>query len=163
MTTDFRELYKNRNDDQLLRLAKEKNLLQDAARHALESEIEERGLGDGALVELETQERAQTMRDQELATVYKEERSNWFMGILGSCGIFGASAILAVLTADYLLKPPSDAVRLLTVTSLRIAIVLGLLASGPRWMTIKRTLVSAAIFSISLFGWIFWSAYTRHL
>jgi hypothetical protein len=159
MTTDFAETYRRKSSDELLRLVSEKNSLQDAARRALDAEMEKRGLGEGAAARFEKQEHEETERAAEYANADRQVRRKWFWNLLRCLGIFGAAAILTIVMAEYVLKLPSEAVRLLTLMSLKLALALAVLASafGSRWLTIKRTVIAAAIFSVVLFAWIVWT------
>lgn len=162
MTTDFSETYRRKRSDELLRLVREKDSLQEAARRALDAEMEKRGLGEGAAACFEKQEHEENERAAELAVeltnVHRQMRRNRVGNLVQCILIFGTAAFLTVVIAGYILKPPSEAARLLTLMSLKIAFALALLANafGSRWLTFKRMVISAAIFSVSLFGWIVW-------
>ncbi len=166
MTTDFSETYRHKSSDELLRLAREKDSLQEAARQAFDAEMEKRGLGEVAAAHFEKQEHEENERAAKFATVQKQTQDNWMGNVVKRVLIFGTSAVLTVVIADYILKPPSEAVRLLTEMSLKAALALAFLANlvPSRWLTFKRIVISAVIFSFSLFGLIVWFATTarRH-
>ena len=52
MNTDFRDVYSEKNDDELLRLAVKRNLLPEQARYALDAEMRSRGFLQSELAQL---------------------------------------------------------------------------------------------------------------
>ena len=166
MTTDFSETYRHKSSDELLRLAREKDSLQDSARQALDAEMKKRGLGEAAAARFEEQEHEENERAAQSTIVQKQTKGNWMGSLVIRFLVFGGSGTLTVVIADYILKPPSEAVRLLTKMSLDAALALAVLAGvlPSRWITFKRIVVSAVIFSFALFGFMVWSVATarRH-
>lgn len=164
MTTDFSKTYRHKSSDELLRLAREKDSLQEEARQALDAEMEKRGLGEVAAARFEKQEHEENERAAKSAIVQKQTQGNWMGNVVKRVLIFGTSAFLTVAIADYIFKLPSEALRPLIEMSLNAALALAFLAGvvPSRWITFKRIIVSAVIFSFALFGFIVWSAATAH-
>ena len=75
MTSDFRETYREKSDDELLRLAMKRNSLQKRAKYAFDAEMWSRGFVQSDLADLET------------ASVHAEKR-NWLSRLSGVLGIF---------------------------------------------------------------------------
>ena len=156
MATDFAETYGRKSNDELLRLVGEKDSLQETARHALDCELNKRGLGEGDVADLEKREKEESRNVADQVIIKQATRGNW-LGTLVTCAIsFAAAAVLTVVLADYIFKPPSGAVQLLTIMSLRAGLAIALLTSAfaSRWLTFKRIVVSAVVFSIVLFAFI---------
>jgi hypothetical protein len=156
--TDFSETYRGKSNDELLRLVREKDSLQEAARRALDLEMEKRGLGADAAARFEKQQREEAMRALEIPIAQKQSRGNWMLNIVECSLIFGTAAVLTVMVAASVFKFPYEAVRRLTEISLKAALALAFLigAFGSRWITLKRIVVSAVILSVALFGFIVW-------
>jgi hypothetical protein len=164
MTTDFSETYKAKSNDALLRLVREKDTLQDAARRALDLEIEKRGLGGEAFAHFERQELKVAKRAEEVAVVQSESNGRWMLNMVNCFLIFGTAAILTVALAGYIFKPPSEAIRLLTKMSVKVALGLAFIASAvsSRWLTLKRIVLSSLILAAALFGFFAWLNNTNH-
>jgi hypothetical protein len=163
MKTDkasFANAYTAKSNEELLRLAREKDSLQEPAQKALDLEMEKRGLGEGAVVRFDEQEKEAVESNKEV--IQKKPGSNWLLNSLKCLGILAPAALITIVTANSILKLPSEAVRLLTVVSLRVALALSFVAgaAGSRW-SFKRTAIAAIILSVGLFGFIVWAA-QRH-
>jgi len=155
----FAEHYAQMSNDELLRLAAQKDSLLEVARHALGNELARRGFGSGGVADYEKEE-AQRLEHRRKETI-SESRNVWrrrSKTLLYVMILFGGD-LLTVWGISNLFNLPAEAVRILTNMSLKCALgvaVLGIAFAG-RWVNLKTTLATAGIFSLALFLWVFWA------
>lgn len=151
VTIDLVELYAQKRTDELLRLAEEKDSLHEAARQALDAEMQRRGLVEGGMTDLETQDHEEAEPPAE-----GSKRIGWFIHLLRTAGIFVAAATLDAIVLDRFVGPTNpDLAETAGEIFGKAALALGFLGSalGPRIATLKRTMIAAVIFLIAVFAW----------
>lgn len=150
----FAQHYSAVGDDELLRLAAQKNSLREAANQALEMEMRKRGLGDDLIATREQKERQSFQHEVE------ERAARWKsrFAVVGFLATFFSGIIFSDWAISKIFNLPGNATDILTQISLDggcAVAVLGVAFARPR-LSLKTTLVTTAVFSGGLFLWILW-------
>lgn len=150
------ETYKGMSDDDLLRVALDKDNLADEAKLTLEAELTRRGLGDGAARQYAQDLREREQRSQAESRAEAQGRRRRWLDGAKRLGIFVLGAIVADCVLEYGcgIRDP-EALRALSAFTIRIGFAgFGLsLVIGGRWLTVKRTWLLAAALYLGMFVW----------
>ena len=156
----FAEHYAKLNNDEVLRLAAQKDSLLEAAQKALESELAKRGLGTASVAAYERGE--SEVLEQQKNHKRLDRRTTWKrrFEVASYLAILITGDVVTVSLIQTVLNLPAEAVRVLTKISLQCALALAAMgiAFAGRWVNLKTTLLTTAIFCLALFFWVAWVA-----
>jgi cation transport ATPase len=156
--SDFRQTYSQMSTEELLRLAAQKDTLVDAAQKELNAELSRRG-GNTAVVEAYAkQEEREDNLEKQAKQDEKLRRRRVRLAHFYRLALFMGTAILTTLAAIFLFKMSPDAAQLMTTISLNLALALFFLtfAISGKWLTFRRSVYIAALFSLGLFAMVIW-------
>jgi uncharacterized membrane protein YhfC len=93
-----------------------------------------------------------------------EKINRWRFATIFCVAILFGGVILADIVISQVFNLPGEAAQSLTEMSLKVALAVAVLGAvfARRWLTLKTTLVSTAVFSVSLFLWVFWIHNAAH-
>ncbi len=159
---DISETYSKMSDDELLRLANQKDSLLPLGQEALKSEMQKRGMDEAAVVSFRFREEDAARQEKQRATSGKQARAKNRLEGFKRLGIFVTAAIVTDWLAGELFSLPSKAIYELTKVSLYLALAAsGLtLGFGGAWLTIRRTIAIAGGLSVCLWVWVFYMVAT---
>lgn len=150
------DTYSKMSDDELLRLADQKDSLLPLGQEALTNEMRKRGMDEGAVARFRLSEEEATRQDNEGTTLAKQVRAkNGFKNIKRT-GIFMTAAIVTDVLASNLFSLSGEATYLLTKMSLYLAFAASGLAwgYGGTWLTTRKTIALAAGLSACFLIWV---------
>lgn len=158
----FGEKYATMSDDELLRLASQKDSLLPVAQEVLMVEMQKRGLNDAAVATHRRAEAEASQREGQETKSDKERRSKRRLESLVRLGILVA-AILTDWLVTKMLGLSSEVIYFFTQMSLYSALGLFVVTTFVgAWWTLKRTIVLVAGFSLWLGAWIIYTVATAH-
>jgi len=157
-STKFAGHYAKLNNHEVLRLAAQKDSLLEAARQALESELAKRGLGTASVAAYERGE-SEVLEQQENHRRL-DSRNTWKrrFEVSGYLAILITGDLVTISLIHTVLNLPAEAVRVLTKISLQCALAVAAMgmAFAGRWVTLKTTLLTTALFCLALLLWVVW-------
>jgi len=141
----FRETYSRMSDDELLRLAAQRDTLLDIGRQELEAEMRQRGLDDRTVASFESNERKEAEYEKRQTDSRKSEAAEARLRVGQRLIIFVLTAVAMDQIIARLFSLNSKAVEGLAEASISVAIGLSVLGwiFPKRWSPWKTTLVMA--------------------
>jgi hypothetical protein len=160
--SEISEMYSKMNDDELLRLASQKDSLLPLGQEVLKTEMQKRGIDETAVVSFQIDEEAVAQQEKLRASSEKQARAKHKRENFKRLGIFLTAAIITDWLASVLFRLPSNAIYALTQVSLYIAFAAYGLAwgFGGAWLTIRKTIAIAAGLSICFLVWVIYMVAT---
>jgi hypothetical protein len=146
------------DNDELLRLAAQKDSLRDLPRRALEIEMRNRNLGDGSVRTHEQDEKESLERERKERISASAEHWKRRLATLFYLAILFGGVVFADWAISQVLNLPAEATYALTKISLNCALALAVLgiAFARRRLTLNTTLVATGMLSLGLFLWVLW-------
>jgi len=160
--SNISDTYSKMSDDELFRLANQKDSLLPLGQEALKSEMQKRGMDEVAVVSFRLREEEVARQESQRATSGKQARAKKRLEGFKRLGIFVTAAIVTDWLASQLFNLPSKAIEALTQVSLYLAFAASGLAwaFGGTWLTIRKTIAIATGLSVCLLVWVIYMVAT---
>jgi hypothetical protein len=155
-------MYSKMSDDELLRLASQKDSLLPLGQKVLKTEMQKRGMDEAAVASFQVREEEAARQDSQRTRVEKQVRAKNRLESFKGLGIFLTAAIVTDWLASKLFNLPSEAITILTKISLSLALAAFFLAKtfGGAWLTVRKTIALAAGLSVCLLVWVIYMVVT---
>jgi hypothetical protein len=160
--SEISEVYSKMSEDELLRLASQKDSLLPLGQEVLKTEMQKRGMDETAVVSFRLGEEELAQQEKQRTTSEKKARAKNRHENFKRMGIFLTAAIVTDWLASQLFNLPSKAIEALTQMSLYLAFAASGLALGfgGTWLTVRKTIAVAAGLSVCFLAWVIYMTAT---